>query len=40
MDKPLKEITQKITSLPTLPTVVTEITRLMQNPHTSTEQIA
>ncbi len=35
----LKAITDKITSLPTLPKVITEITNLMQNPRTSAEEV-
>src|SRR5512147_1110671 len=35
----LKAVTDKITSLPTLPKVITEITTLMQNPRTSAEEV-
>jgi len=37
--KRLKEVTEKITSLPTLPKVIAEITHLMQNPRTSAEEV-
>jgi len=35
----LRAVTDKITSLPTLPKVITEITSLMQNPRTSAEEV-
>ncbi len=35
----LREITDKLTDLPTLPTVVTTITQLMQNPRTSASEV-
>jgi len=35
----LKAVTEKITSLPTLPKVLTEISSLMQNPRTSAEEV-
>jgi putative nucleotidyltransferase with HDIG domain len=35
----LQAITDKITSLPTLPKVITEITTLMQNPRTSADEV-
>ncbi|MFP4520588.1 MAG: HDOD domain-containing protein [Fibrobacterota bacterium] len=35
----LKQITDKITGLPTLPTVITRITQLMQNPHTTADEV-
>ena len=37
--KELREVTQKITNLPTLPTVLTEIGRLMQDPHTTADEV-
>jgi HD-like signal output (HDOD) protein len=35
----LKELTEKLTGLPTLPSVVTKITMLMQNPRTSASEV-
>ncbi len=37
--KELKDVTEKITNLPTLPTVLTEIGRLMQDPHTTADEV-
>jgi len=35
----LRLITEKITGLPTLPTVITKLTMLLQDPHTSAEEV-
>jgi putative nucleotidyltransferase with HDIG domain len=37
--KQLKTLTEKIPSLPTLPTVLTQMNQLLQDPHTSAEEV-